>query len=95
MEHHSSSSMVSDRKLRIPAVAWVMLAGSAVVLLAIFVFKVSVGTIAIYGFIWLMVLSHLFIHGGHGAQSDQANSRAGDDTQTDQDKTHARHGGCH
>ena len=102
MEHHNTSS-TSDTtsQIRIPTAAWVLLAAVVAALLAIFVFKVAVGTVVIYGFLGLMVLSHLFMHGGHGshgahgAHSDQANSRVGDDTQTDQDKTHARHGGCH
>ena len=99
MEHHNTSS-TSDTtsQVRIPTAVWVLLAAVVAALLAIFVFKVAVGTVVTYGFLGLMVLSHFFMHGGHGshgAHTNQADSPVGDDTQTDQDKTHARHGGCH
>ena len=101
MQHNSLPALAPDRRSRIPTALWVILAGLAAALVAIFVFKVAVGTVITFGLIGLMMFSHLFMHGGHGshgahgAHSDQANSRVGDDTQTDQDKTHARHGGCH
>jgi len=99
MEHHNTSS-TSDTasQVRIPTAAWVLLAAVVIALIAIFVVKVAVGTVLTYGFLGLMVLSHLFMHrghGAHGAHTNQANSRVSDDTQTDQDKTHTRHGGCH
>lgn len=102
MEHHNiSSTSDTTSQLRIPNAAWVLLAAVVVGLLAIFVFKMAVGTVVTYGFLGLMVLSHFFMHGGHGshgshgASTNQADSRVGEDTKTDQDNTHARHGGCH
>ncbi len=99
MEHHDiSSTSDTTSQLRIPTAVWVLLAAVVAALLAIFVFKVAVGTVLTYGFLGLMVLSHFFMHGGHGshgARTNQADSRVGDDTKPDQDNTHARHGGCH
>lgn len=98
MEQHTSSSMVSDRRVLIPAIAWVMLTGLVVALLSIFVFKVAVGTVVTYGFIGLMVLSHFFMHGGHGSHgthTNRADSQAGDGAKTDKYNSHAGHGGCH
>lgn len=102
MEHHNTSS-TSDTasQVRIPTAVWVLLAAVVIALIAIFVFKVAVGTVLTYGFLGLMVLSHFFMHGGHGshgshgARTNQADSRVGDDTKPDQDNTHGRHGGCH
>lgn len=99
MEHHNISSTSDNASpVRIPPAVWVLLAAVVLGLLAIFVFKVAVGTVVTYGFLGLMVMSHLFMHGGHGshgAQSSQADARVGDDTKPDQDNTHDRHGGCH
>lgn len=99
MGHHNTPS-ISDTtsQVRIPTAVWVLLAAVVAALLAIFVFKVSVSTVVTYGFLSLMLLSHLFMHGGHGshgARTNQADSRVGDDTKSDQDNTHAGHGGCH
>ncbi len=99
MEHHNASS-TSDTasQVRIPTAVWVLLAAVVAALLAIFVFKVAVGTVLTYGFLGLAVLSHLFMHGGHGshgAHSDQSNSQADTKIDTDQKNTHAGHGGCH
>ncbi len=98
MGQQPSSSMVSDRRIHIPTVAWVMLAGLVAALLAIFLFNVAVGTVVTYGFIGLMVLSHLFMHGGHGSHNthgDHTSSQADAETDVEQKNTHAGHGGCH
>lgn len=103
MEHNSSSNTdtTTASQLRIPTAAWVILAAVVAALLAIFVFKVAVSTVLTYGFLGLMLFSHLFMHGGHGSheshgtRTDQADSLVGDGTKTDQENTHARHGGCH
>ena len=98
MEHHTSPLMVSDRRLRIPIAAWVILAGLVVALLAIFVFKVAVGTVVTYGFLGLMVLSHFFMHGGygsHGSHNNKTSSEVFEETNTDQKNNHAGRGGCH
>ena len=98
MEQHTSLPTVSDRRLRIPTAGWVILAGLAAALLAIFVFKLAIGTVVTYGFISLLVLSHLFMHGrhgSHGAHGSQTSSQAIDETDNDQKATHTGHGGCH
>lgn len=99
MEHHNTSSN-SDTisQVRIPTAAWVLLAAVILALLAIFVFKMAVGTVVTYGFLGLMVMSHLFMHGGHGSHSahnDPSNSQADGSTNTDQKSTHSGHSGCH
>lgn len=99
MEQHNTS-LTSDTtsQIRIPTTVRVLLATIVIGLLAIFVFKVAVGTVVTYGFLGLMVFSHLFMHGGHGshsAQSNQADSRVGDSTQANQNDTHTGQGGCH
>jgi high-affinity Fe2+/Pb2+ permease len=99
MEHHNTS-LTSDTtsQVQIPTAVWVILAVVVAALIAIFVFKVAVGTVVTYGFLSLMLLSHLFMHGGHGshgAHTNKANSQVGDNSTTDQDNTHAGHGGCH
>ena len=103
MEHNPSSTTdaTTTSQVRIPTAAWVILAAVVAALVAIFVFNVAVSTVLTYGFLGLMLFSHLFMHGGHGSHeshgthSEQADSRVGGDTQTDQENTHARHGGCH
>ena len=60
-------TITEDRPFRVPTAAWVAAAGLVAALVAIFVFKVAMGTVLVYGFIGLMVFSHLFMHGGHGS----------------------------
>lgn len=98
MEHNSSSTSDVTPQFRIPTLAWVLLAAIVLGLLAMFVFKVAVGTVFSYGILGLMILSHLFMHGGHGshgAHTNQADSTPGDGIKTDQDSSSAGHGGCH
>ena len=98
MEHHTSTSAGFPRLLGIPSVVWVILAGVAAALIAIFVFKVATGTVLTYGFLSLMLLHHMFMHGGHGSHSthgSQTNSQAIDEPDNDQNGAHAGHGGCH
>ena len=98
MEQHTPTSMGSTRLLGIPTVVWVILAGVAAALVAIFVFKVATSTILTYGFLSLMLLHHMFMHGGHashGAHDSQTSLKAGDETDNDQNAAHAGHGGCH
>ena len=99
MEHHNTSSTSNTAsQVDIPTVVWALLAAVVAAMLAIFVFKVPVGTVVTYGFLSLMVLSHFFMHGRHGshsARTNQADSQVGNDTKTDQDNTHTGHGGCH
>ena len=98
MEHHTPSSTGSARLLGIPTVIWVTLAGLAAAIVAIFVFKLAIGTVVTYGFISLMVLSHLFMHGrhgSHGAHGSQPSSQVIDETDNDRKAAHIGHGGCH
>jgi hypothetical protein len=76
MEHqHTPSVIEPDRPLRISPAVWLIGVGLITALLAVFVFKVAAGTVITYSFIGLMLVSHLFMHGGHGSHgghSDQA-----------------------
>jgi len=67
MESHPS---VTDRSLRIPPIVWFLGLGLIAALVAIFVFNVALSTVAYFGFIALMVGSHLFMHGGHGGHGN-------------------------
>lgn len=98
MEHNSSSPSDATTQLRIHTAVWVLLVAVVLALLAIFVFKVAVGTVLSYGFLGLMILSHFFMHGGHGshgAHTNQTDPPASDGIKTDQDNSGAGHGGCH
>ena len=98
MEQHTPTSMGSTRLLGIPTVVWVILFGVAAALVAIFVLKVATSTVLTYGFLSLMLLHHMFMHGGHashGAHDSQTSLKAGDETYNDQKATHTDHGGCH
>lgn len=67
MEHqHAPSTITPDRPVRVHPAVWLIAAGIVAALVAIFVFKVEIGTVFTYGVIGLMALSHLFMHGGHG-----------------------------
>ena len=74
MEHHTSSTITPERPLRIPRAIWVIGAGLVAALLAIFVFKVAVGTVFTFSLFGLMAFSHLFMHGGHGSDSGHGDS---------------------
>ena len=98
MQHNSVPTLAPDRRSRIPTALWVILAGLAAALVAIFVFKVAVGTVITFGLIGLMMFSHLIMHGGHSSHSthsDHTSSEAETSNDADQKSTHAGHGGCH
>ena len=98
MEHHTSSTITPERPLRIPRAIWVIGAGLVAALLAIFVFKVAVGTVFTFGLFGLMAFSHLFMHGGHGSHGSHGDSppASGPDANVDQqDKPSGHSGGCH
>lgn len=98
MEQNSSSPSDATAQLRIPTAVWALLVAVVLGLLAIFVFKVAVGTVFTYGFLGLMILSHFFMHGGHGshgAHTNQTDPPASDGVKTDQDNSSAGLGGCH
>ena len=103
MEHqHTPSVIEPDRPFRIHPAVWLITGGLIAALVAIFVFKVAMGTVITYAFIGLMLISHLFMHGSHGSHGGHGQRRvaspnrdgATDDSQSnDQDAGHS--GGCH
>lgn len=98
MENPISSLPILADLRRIPKAVWFLLAGLVIALVAIFLFKVAVGTVVSYGFLGLMMFSHFFMHGGHGshgAQPGQENSQAVDNADPDQKDHRTGHGGCH
>ena len=98
MESHPS---VTDRSLRIPPIVWFLGLGLIAALVAIFVFNVALSTVAYFGFIALMVGSHLFMHGGHGGHGGSAGHQHGpvsNAVESDKSDTNAHSGhtgGCH
>ena len=69
---HTPPTIAEDRPFRIPTAVWLAAASLIAALVAVFVFRVAVGTVLVYGLIGLMVLGHLFMHGGHGSHSGHA-----------------------
>lgn len=89
MESHPSEM---DRPVRIPPIVWFLGLGLIVALAAIFIFNVTVSTVVNYGFIALMVGSHLFMHGSHGGHQHNTTPNAAES----KENGHAgRSGGCH
>jgi len=108
MEHqHPNSAITPDRPFRIPPAVWLIGAGFIAALVAVFVFKVAIGTVVTYSFIGLMLVSHLFMHGGHGSHGghgDQDQRRepsanvdgpAREDSPASKDDRTGQSGGCH
>ena len=99
MEHHTlSNNTDSGRSFRIPIIAWVLGAGLLIALLAIFVFGVSASTVGTYAVLVLFMVSHFFMHGGHGSHGEQNRqgldqNGAADDPSKDKHAGHS--GGCH
>ena len=97
MESHPSVTE-TDRPMRIPPIVWFLGLSLIAALAAIFVFKVNLNTVASYGFIALMLGSHLFMHGSHGGHGSHAGhqSGVGDNAPEANKNEHAGHsGGCH
>jgi hypothetical protein len=59
----------SSKKFRIPKLGLIAIAGVLAALLAIFVFNVKPGLVLNYGLLGAMILSHFFMHAGHGAHN--------------------------
>ncbi len=103
MEHpHTPSTITPDRPFRIHPAVWLIVAGLLAALAAIFVFKVAVGTVITYAFLGLMLISHLFMHGGHGSHDghgQHSNASVNKDGATDGTQSkdgHTGHSGsCH
>ena len=95
MESHPS---VTDRPVRIPPIVWFLGLSLIAALVAIFLFNVAFNTVVSYGFIALMLGSHLFMHGSHGGHGSHAGhqSGAGNNAPEANKNKHAGHsGGCH
>lgn len=74
MEHQTGSSTTPARRSGLPLTGWIVPAGVAAALVAIFVFNVAVSTVLIYGLVGLMIFSHLFMHSGHGSHGGHSGS---------------------
>jgi hypothetical protein len=92
--------LTAERPLHIPPVVWFLGVGLVIALIAVFVFKVAVGTVAYYGLFAFMMGSHFFMHGSHGGhggfvghQHGPASSAAED--QPDKNERSGHNGGCH
>lgn len=95
MEEHSH---ISDRPLRIPPIVWFLGVGLIAALVAIFVFNVAVNTVVYYGFIALMLGSHLFMHGahgGHGSPAGHDHNSVSNTSESNQNDRSNHSGGCH
>jgi hypothetical protein len=101
LEHLHSTT--DDRPVRIPRAVWIVGGGLLIALVAIVIFKVPFSTVAYFGFIALMMGSHLFMHGGHGGHGSHsqpnnppANSiDTAADTAQPEDQATRHSGGCH
>lgn len=87
-----------SNKLRIQPFVLVTVAGLLAALVAIFVFKVSVGLVINYGLIGAMILSHFWMHAGHtghgGHQEQSPLSKTGDRLSPVPVENEHKHG-CH
>ena len=59
-----------SNKFRIPTLGLITMAGLLIALIAILVFNVNPGLVFNYGLIVAMILSHFWMHAGHGKHSD-------------------------
>lgn len=91
MESHPS---VTDRPTRVSPVVWILGAGLVIALVAIFIFNISISTVAYYGFLAFMFGGHFFMHGSHGTHGNHAgHDQSGPESSKDEDARHT--GGCH
>lgn len=82
MEHNSPTT---DRLVRIPPIVWFLGLGLIVALVAIFVFKVPLGTVGYAAFIAFFIGSHFFMHGSHGGRGGHADHEQRTDASTNVD----------
>ena len=68
MDHNPSSFS----SVRIPTAVWIVVAAVLAGGIAIFVFKVAIGTVLSFGLFGFMMLSHLFMHGNHGSHGNHS-----------------------
>lgn len=59
-------NITPSKKFHISKLALIAIAGVIAALLAIFIFKVKPGLVLNYGLLGAMILSHFFMHAGHG-----------------------------
>lgn len=91
----------SQQQVKIPSAVWFLGAALAIGLVAIFAFKVAVGTVAYYGFLAFMVGGHFFMHGSHGSHGSSAGhqhsptSTATEPGKSVADDRSGHSGGCH
>lgn len=64
------NQLTPSNKFRIPTLGLIAIAGLLIALVAIFVFKVAIGLVLNYGFFAAMILSHFWMHAGHGNHND-------------------------
>ena len=91
-------SPFDDRPLRIPPIVWILGAALVAALVAIFIFKVSVGNVIYYGAFLLMIGSHFFMHGshgGHGNSSGHQHDSMSNTTESNKNEHSGHTGGCH
>jgi uncharacterized membrane protein YgcG len=98
------NTVITQRQMNIPPIVWCLGIGLVIALIAIFVFKVAVGTAAYYGLLVVMIGGHFFMHTGHsghgrhGGSGGHQRSPKSDAVESDRSDTnkHSGHpGGCH
>lgn len=63
-------NMTSTNKFWIPIWMLAAIDGISIALVAIFIYKVNFVQVLSYGLIAVMLLSHIFMHSGHGKHGD-------------------------
>jgi len=97
MESHPSVTD-SPQGIRIPPIVWFLGLGLIAALVAIFVFNVTLNTVVSYGFIALMLGSHLFMHrshGGHGGHAGHQSGSASNPAEANTNEHSGHSGGYH
>lgn len=64
------NQLTPSDKFRIPPLGFVAIGGLLIALVAIFLFKVNSRLVLNYGLISAMILSHFWMHAGHGNHND-------------------------
>ncbi|KAF0111999.1 MAG: Uncharacterized protein FD147_513 [Chloroflexi bacterium] len=62
--------LTPSNKFRIPTLGLIAIAGISIALIATFIFNVQPRVVIKYGFFAAMILSHFWMHSGHGKQND-------------------------
>ena len=87
----------SIRTTHVPGIVWAALAIVAAGVGAVLIFGVPGDRALTYGFLGLMILSHFFMHAGHGAHGGHSQARSSEPDSQPAKGTgdHGSHGGCH